>query len=153
MEIERKFLVNKDLWRELSKPEGEHILQGYITSGMDKSIRIRLTGEQAWLTIKGKTVNLSREEYEFPLPADIAASVIEKFSEGKVEKVRYKIHYKRKTWEVDEFLGENEGLVVAEVELESEQERVELPAWVGEEVSYDPRYYNAVLIKKPFKTW
>lgn len=153
MEIERKFLVNKDLWQKAEKPVGERIVQGYLSTRADKTIRIRIAGLHGYMTIKGKTINISREEYEFPVPTDIANALIQKFSEGVIEKVRYKVPYKGKIWEVDEFLGDNAGLLIAEIELTDENEKIETPCWVGSEVSTDPRYFNAYLALKPFKTW
>jgi adenylate cyclase len=153
MEIERKYLVNKELWLKSNKPAGEYIIQGYLTADVDKTIRVRVSGSGGYITIKGKTVNISREEYEFPVPFNIATKVIQKFSEGIIQKIRYRISYKGKTWEVDEFLGNNEGLLIAEVELTEEHENVGLPEWIGCEVSGDTRYFNACLARKPFKTW
>ena len=153
MEIERKYLVDKELWLKANKPAGEYIIQGYLTTDIDKTIRIRVTGSGGYMTIKGKTVNISREEYEFPVPFDMATELIQKFSEGIIEKVRYKVSYKGKTWEVDEFSGDNTGLLIAEVELTEEHENIELPEWIGKEVSDDARYYNACLVKHPFAKW
>ncbi len=153
MEIERKFLANKELWLNAGKPAREHIIQGYLSTDINKTIRVRVAGPDGYMTIKGRTVNLSREEYEFHIPVDIATSVIQKFSEGIIEKIRYKVPYKGKTWEVDEFMGENEGLLIAEVELTDENENIELPEWIDLEVSGDARYFNACLVRKPFKTW
>jgi CYTH domain-containing protein len=153
MEIERKYLVDKELWLKTNKPAGEYIIQGYLTTDIDKTIRVRVTGSVGYITIKGRTVNIAREEYEFPIPADKASELIQKFSEGILEKVRYKVPYKGKTWVVDEFLGGNKGLIIAEVELTEEHESIELPEWIGKEVSDDARYYNACLVKHPFTAW
>jgi len=153
MEIERKFLVNKELWQKSTKPAGQHITQGYLSVDRNKTIRIRITESGSYMTIKGKTTNISREEYEFPVPCEMATEIIQKFSEGIIEKVRYKVSYKGKIWEVDEFLGDNVGLLIAEIELTHEQENFELPEWVGKEVSNDPRYFNASLAMHPFTKW
>jgi len=153
LEIERKYLVKKDLWLKTNKPKGEHILQGYLVSDYNKVIRVRVKGEEGTLTIKGKTINISRDEYEFPIPANIAAELIQKFAAGFIEKIRYTVYHNSKTWEVDEFLDNNEGLLLAEVELDSEKEIVELPDWIGIEVSGDSRYFNSNLQKYSFKSW
>ncbi|HOT13536.1 MAG TPA: CYTH domain-containing protein [Bacteroidales bacterium] len=153
MEIERKFIVDIENWQNIAKGKGERIIQGYLYSSIDKTIRVRVMGDNGFITIKGKTVNISREEYEYPIPANEAAEIINKLADGVIEKKRYTITYKSKTWEVDEFLGDNEGLIVAEIELDSEGEQFELPQWVGKEVSDDARYYNSNLLKSPFKLW
>lgn len=153
MEIERKYLVNKQKWNKLPKNNFEHIVQGYLLIDTNKSIRVRIIGESAYLTIKGKTVNISREEYEFPIDKSKAIEIIDKFSEFSIEKNRYKNEYSGKIWVVDEFLGENYGLILSEIELNSENETFELPEWIDKEVSYDCRYYNTNLAKNPFKNW
>ncbi len=153
MEIERKFRIHNDLWRRLDKPGGDHILQGYLHADINKSIRIRIRNKQGIMTVKGKTVNISREEYEFPVPYDIAVDMIHKFATGIIEKIRYTIPFKGKAWEVDEFFGANAGLIMAEVELNREDEEIELPEWVSIEVSMDSRYYNANLAKHPYQEW
>jgi len=153
MEIERKYLVNKKLWQEMNNEDGDYIVQGYITTDLNKTIRIRIWRSAAYMTIKGKTNNISREEIEFPIPLDKATEIIRKFAEGIIKKIRYTIQFKGKTWEVDEFMGENEGLLLAEIELGSENEPVELPQWIGKEVSYDNRYFNSMLMKNPFRHW
>lgn len=153
MEIERKYKVKKDLWAELDKPAGEKIIQAYLCSGKDGVIRVRVRNNQGSMAIKGKTTNISREEFEFPVPVDIANEIIKKFAAGTIEKIRYIIPYKGKTWEVDEFSGHNEGLIIAEIELNSEDEVFELPEWVGKEVSDDSRYFNASLSHHPYEEW
>jgi len=153
MEIERKFKIHTNLWRKLDKPAGDNILQGYLCSEEEKTVRVRVKNKQGTMTIKGRTINISREEYEFPVPYDIAVDMIHKLATGIIEKIRYNIPYKGKLWEVDEFSGANAGLIIAEVELNSEEEEIELPEWVGDEVSSDPRYYNANLAKHPYQEW
>ena len=153
MEIERKFKIHTNLWRKLDKRAGDNILQGYLCSEEEKTVRVRVKNKQGTMTIKGRTINISREEYEFPVPYDIAVDMIHKFATGIIEKIRYNIPYKGKLWEVDEFSGANAGLIIAEVELNSEDEEIELPEWVGDEVSSDPRYYNANLAKHPYQEW
>jgi adenylate cyclase len=153
MEIERKYLVNEEVWLALDKPAGERIIQGYISTANNKTVRVRLKGASGYMTVKGKTIGISREEIEFPIPVDKATELMEKFAEGIIEKIRYTIPYHGKMWEVDEFLGENMGLLLAEIELNSEEEQFEVPGWIGVEVSHDVRYFNSHLSKRPFKTW
>ena len=151
-EIERKFLVIGNEWREGNKPV--RTCQGYLVSGSDCTVRVRLMKEQAFLTIKGKSEGVTRLEYEYEIPAGDAKEILESLCiKPYIEKNRYKVIYAGLKWEVDEFLQENEGLVVAEVELESEGQLVELPPWVSEEVSHDPRYSNNNLVKRPYSRW
>lgn len=151
-EIERKFLVKGDQWRDGSKPL--HTCQGYLATGNDCTVRIRVQEEKAFITIKGKTEGLSRAEYEYPIPLDDATEMMHQLCQQPyIEKYRYKIMYGGKVWEVDEFRKENQGLVLAEIELESEDQQVELPPWVGEEVSHDPRYRNVNLMRHPYSEW
>lgn len=153
LEIERKFLVNHTEWYRLNKPAGVPISQGYIVSTPEKTIRIRLKGDEAFLTIKGKTEGATRSEYEFHIPFEDAAELLENFCESVISKTRYNITFKNKLWEVDEFHGENKGLILAEIELDSEYEAFELPDWVTKEVTSDERYYNAFLALHPFTEW
>ena len=153
LEIERKFLVNKELWKRVKKPAGEYILQGYLIANVDKTIRVRVIGKKAFMTIKGKTENITRQEYEFKIPVNIASELIKNYAEPVIEKLRYKIKYRGKTWEIDEFMSDNAGLIMAEVELIQENERIELPQWIDKEVSDDARYYNSNLSKNPYKNW
>lgn len=153
MEIERKYLVNKEHWLKLDKPAGEKITQGYLTTDINKTIRVRIRDLIGYISIKGKTNNITREEFEFVIPIEEATELIKKFAEGIIEKIRYTIIYKEQTWEVDEFLGNNEGLLIAEIELKSEDERFKLPDWIDKEVSYDKRYFNSNLSIDPFKSW
>ena len=151
-EIERKFLVKGDAWRALAK--GITYRQGYLNSAMERTVRIRTTGTQAFLTIKGIAVGATRLEYEYAIPFDEGKAMLDKLAEKPlIEKKRYKVPVGGFTWEIDEFLGDNEGLIVAEVELKSEDQAFDKPAWVGDEVSNDPRYFNANLVKHPFTRW
>ncbi|MFL0798497.1 MAG: CYTH domain-containing protein [Cellvibrionaceae bacterium] len=151
IEIERKFLV-KHLPDHL--PEGESIKQGYLHSDKALTVRVRTKGEKAFLTIKGATEGISRAEYEYEIPVAEAESMLSSLCRGpKIEKTRYTFQENGHLWELDVFSGDNEGLTVAEVELQSEQETVRPPAWIGEEVSNDPRYFNSNLARKPFKSW
>ncbi|HSN50262.1 MAG TPA: CYTH domain-containing protein [Bacteroidales bacterium] len=153
IETEHKYLVRKDLWYAIRKPAGVPILQGYILADPAKTVRVRIYGDLAFLTIKGPSVEASREEYEYPIPMEDARSLLKKFSEDLIDKVRYRFEFQGRTWEVDEFFGENEGLIIAEIELQSREEEYGKPAWLGEEVTGDPRYYNSYLASNPFSKW
>ncbi|PCK07478.1 MAG: adenylate cyclase [Alteromonadaceae bacterium] len=151
-EIERKFLIDRDKLGELSG--GTRICQGYINTQDETAVRIRIKGEKAFLTIKGKNVGPVRAEFEYAIPMDDAQNMLESFcSGGTIDKTRYEVAYKGHTWEVDIFYGANQGLVFAEVELEDEHEEVIMPAWVTTEVTEDPRYYNVNLLSYPFCDW
>ncbi|MHC4179754.1 MAG: CYTH domain-containing protein [Planctomycetota bacterium] len=151
-EIERKFLVSGEAWRALA--EGVAYRQGYLSTVKERTVRVRTIGDKGFLTIKGITVGATRSEYEYPIPADDANQMLDDLCEKPIiEKRRYKIPQGGFTWEVDEFDGVNAGLIVAEVELESEDQAFEKPSWVGDEVSGDPRYFNANLIANPFTKW
>jgi adenylate cyclase len=151
-EIERKFLAKGDAWRSLS--QGTMYRQGYLNSARERTVRIRTVGDKAFLTVKGLTVGATRSEYEYEIPFDDCNAMLDALAEKPlIEKKRYKIAAGALTWEVDEFFGDNEGLIVAEVELQSETQPFEKPAWVGAEVTGDPRYFNSSLIKHPFTRW
>lgn len=150
VEIERKFLVTGNGWQ--AHP-GIEFRQGYLNEGVP-TVRVRTMGERAALTIKGPTVGISRAEFEYEIPREDALAMLDDMCTGTlIEKVRRRIEFGGRTWEVDEFLGANAGLVVAEVELDSEDAEVDLPDWVGEEVSSDPRYFNSALAARPYTTW
>jgi adenylate cyclase len=153
LEIERKFLVKKEIWQKTEKPTPDFYRQGYLYSDEFKTIRIRMANETAWLTIKGKTTGASRAEFEYEIPLQEAKEMLDSMTESSIEKYRYKIEAAGKLWEVDEFKGANEGLMVAEIELDSESEIFLLPDWAGEEVTEDSRYYNAALSKVPYSKW
>lgn len=153
VEIERKYLVNKDKWNRLDKGAGILYRQGYLLVDPEKTIRVRLGDNRGFITIKGLTIGASRLEYEYEIPAREAMELLDKFCPSDISKIRYKIIHAGKLWEVDEFLGNNEGLIVAEIELTSEQETFDLPDWVGEEVTDQTKYYNASLSIKPYKSW
>lgn len=151
-EIERKFLVRGDGWRAgaTAKP----IRQGYLHATKDISVRVRRTGEHAYLTVKGAQVGATRAEYEYEIPAKDADDMLDALCQPPlIEKVRYTVERGGVTWEIDVFEGENAGLIVAEVELESEDQSVALPDWIGAEVTDDPRYLNANLAKNPYSRW
>ena len=148
MEIERKFLVKKQLWETFEKPSPSRIVQAYLVNSTEKTIRIRIKGNTGYLTIKGPTEGISRAEFEYEITLKDAEELISTFAEKVIEKFRYEISFKNHLWEVDVFTGKLEGLCLAEIELSSEEEHFELPDWVGEEVSTDPNYYNSNLINK-----
>ena len=152
IEIERKFLVNPDLW----KPEDEGTLyrQGYLSSEKQRVVRVRVVGSEAFLTVKGISENVTRLEFEYPVPRNDAEIILDRLCERPlIEKARYKQRVGDKMWEIDVFHGENDGLIVAEIELSLENETFEHPPWLGKEVSGDPRYFNSNLLKNPFKNW
>ena len=152
LEIERKFLLKNEGWRA-ECDEGVNIRQGYLNSHRARTVRVRIIGNSGVLTIKSKTQHLTRQEFEYPIPYEDALSLIALCEKPVIEKTRFKINWDGLTWEIDEFSGENEGLIVAEVELENENQPVYLPSWVGQEVSGDLRYYNSSLIANPYKNW
>jgi adenylate cyclase len=152
-EIERKFLVDHAKWEALPKPEGILYRQGYLTDEPERTIRIRTAGEKGFITVKGPTMRMTRSEFEYEIPAGDAEEMLELFKPPRVEKTRYRILFNQKTWEVDVFSGKNEGLIIAEIELEREDESFELPSWVRTEVTEDPRYYNSRLAASPFTVW
>jgi len=152
-EIERKFLLRSDAWRE-NADEGTRFRQGYIIGAEKASVRIRIEGSLANINIKSATLGVRRQEYEYSIPLSEAEEMLDTLCEQpQIEKVRYHVPVGKHTWEVDVFSGDNEGLVVAEVELSDEDEVFERPNWLGDEVSDDTRYYNVCLVKHPYKDW
>jgi adenylate cyclase len=152
IEIERKFLVKGTAWKSLA--EGVQLRQGYLSSAPERVVRVRIEGESATLTIKGKSAGAARGEWEYTIPLDDAQALLDGLCERPmIEKVRYRIPHAGWTWEVDEFLGENAGLIVAEIELDREDRDFAKPDWVGEEVTQDARYFNSNLLKQPYSTW
>ncbi|ELP94631.1 hypothetical protein EIN_498310 [Entamoeba invadens IP1] len=150
-EIERKFLVsNTDFLT--TENATRHIVQGYLCNEAEKIVRVRADEKSGFITIKGTTKGITRKEYEYPIPKSDAEELMS-FCAEKIEKTRHLITYEGHTFEVDFFEGKNKGLIMAELELTSEDEKFAKPSWLGKEVSDDPRYYNANLIKKPFTTW
>jgi adenylate cyclase len=151
-EIERKFLVTGDEWRAMAT--GVFYSQGYLCLEKERTVRVRIAGDKAFLTVKGKSSGISRMEYEYPIPLEDARVLLAQLCvKPVIEKKRYRIHYKGFVWEVDEFFGENEGLLVAEIELAAEDQEFEKPSWIGAEVSSDRRYANAGLVKNPYSSW
>lgn len=152
VEIERKFLLTGERWRTLGTPV--LLRQGYLSSDPGRVVRVRVDGQHAYLTIKGRSEGATRGEWEYPIPLDEANELLERLCEKPlIEKTRRQISFRGNTWEVDEFLGANQGLVVAEIELTSEDQPFDKPDWIGEEVTHDPRYYNSSLVRKPFSSW
>lgn len=150
IEIERKFLL-KEGW---PKEKGVLYMQGYLSLQKERTVRVRVAGEKGYLTIKGESHKASRLEYEYPIPVDEAKEMLDLLCERPlISKYRYKIVYEGLIWEIDQFLEENEGLIIAEVELEREDEEIIFPSWIGEEVTGEAKYYNANLIKNPYKAW
>ncbi len=152
VEIERKFLVSGDQWRQQAT-EGRSLRQGYLGVEADATIRVRTDGFAAWLTIKGKADGLRRAEFEYAIPAADAGVLVALCGRRIVEKTRYRIPRGAHVWEVDEFGGRNAGLVTAEIELSSPDDEFLRPEWLGAEVSNDPRYSNANLAVEPFQEW
>lgn len=151
-EIERKFLVRGDAWR--AGATGEPYRQGYLTTDPDRTVRVRLAGEHGYLTVKGRSQGIARTEFEYPIPAADAHALLDGLClRPLIDKIRYRVDHAGREWTVDEFGGENQGLVLAEVELDDAAQEVPLPPWAGEEVSDDPRYYNASLVRLPFRKW
>lgn len=156
-EIERKFLLANESWKSLAFKQ-THFAQGYLNNiseaGVKSSVRVRIEGESANMNIKSLEIGLSRDEYEFTVPLEDAKNMLATLTVGPViEKIRYLVKVGQHTWEIDEFLGDNQGLVVAEVEMATEDEKVEIPSWVGREVTEQVRFYNISLSKRPFNLW
>ena len=151
IEIERKFLVCSDDWRILGTPV--HYAQGYLVADGIRNVRVRIAGEEGFLTVKGASKGMSRLEFEYSIPFDEAVMMLRLSATPVIEKFRTRILYHGKIWEVDEFEGENKGLIMAEIELTSEEETFAVPHWIGEEVTSDLRYYNSRLAIQPFRNW
>ncbi len=151
-EIERKFLVVGDDWKALAAPVP--IRQGYLSTVKERTVRVRTLGDRGYLTIKGITVGAVRSEFEYEIPAADAHQLLDELCERPlIEKTRSAIAIDGLTWEVDAFSGVNQGLIIAEVELEDEAQHIDLPGWIGDEVTHDPRYFNANLIAHPYTEW
>lgn len=150
IEIERKFLVRGQGWRQ---GQAQRYSQGYLNRAAERTVRVRIAGEQAFLTIKGRSQGASRLEFEYPVPLADAQALLQLCEGPLIEKTRYTLEQDGLRWEVDEFHGENAGLVLAEVELASEDQTITRPDWLGEEVTGDERYYNSRLSEQPFGRW
>jgi CYTH domain-containing protein len=151
LEIERKFLVKKDNWRN---GQGTMYRQGYLNSDKNRNVRVRVIDDRGYLTVKGISNGATRVEYEYEIPKAEADAMLDYLCEKPlITKKRFKIEFKGFVWEVDEFFGDNQGLIIAELELESEDQVFIKPEWIGEEVTGDPKYFNANLIHHPYSTW
>lgn len=151
-EIERKFLVAGDGWRDAA--EAMEYRQGFLSTEPERTVRVRLAGSRGSITVKGKTIGARREEFEYEIPPADAQRMLDTLCKRPlIEKVRYRLPAGRHVWEIDVFAGENEGLVVAEIELHTEDEAFDKPDWLAEEVTDDPRYFNSNLVAKPYRVW
>nr|WP_229505395.1 CYTH domain-containing protein [Massilia mucilaginosa] len=152
VEIERKFLLAGEAWRTLGEPV--LLRQGYLSTDPDRTVRVRIEGEGATLTIKGRSEGATRGEWEYPIPLADAGELLDRLCQQPIiEKYRRRIPFAGNVWEVDEFLGANAGLMFAEIELASEDQAFDKPDWIGEEVTHDRRYFNSSLIRLPFSQW
>lgn len=152
IEIERKFLVTGDSWREGAR--GVFYCQGYLSTSKERTVRVRVAGDRGFLTIKGKSTGAARAEYEYEIPIADARELLENLCHKPlIQKTRYAVVFAGMKWEIDEFAGENEGLIVAEIELSDEHGHIDLPPWAGREVTGDPRYFNSRLAVNPYHTW
>lgn len=150
-EIERKFLIDNSKWTPAVA--GEKILQGYLSTDKERVVRVRTKGEKAFLTIKGKMEGITRSEFEYEIPVEDAILMLKMCLNHPIEKTRYKELHQGKWWEIDVFEGENAGLILAEIELQHEEEHVQLPVWITKEVTRDLRYYNSYMSRNPYSRW
>ena len=151
-EIERKYRIKDNTWK--SEIHSSHtIKQGYLNLEPTRTVRVRIMGPKAFLTIKGKNIKTTRLEFEYEIPIDDALQLLQLCEKPLLEKTRHEIHINKLIWEIDEFEGDNQGLIIAEVELQDENQEIELPSWIEKEVSHESRYYNSSLIKNPYKNW
>jgi len=152
LEIERKFLVKNNDWKKNTQ-SSDDIKQGYLSTDAERTVRIRTKNNQAFVTIKGKSIGLTRSEFEYEIPINDAIEMLKLCKPGIIEKTRHYIKYQNHIWELDVFKGDNQGLIVVEIELESENESFISPDWLGEEVTSDSRYFNSYLSKNSFVNW
>ncbi len=152
-EIEHKYLIIKEHWKVVVPDQSIRIRQGYLLTDPEKTIRVRTKGDKGYLTVKGKSSGSSRPEFEYEIPLADAEELLDKFCSSLVEKTRHLVLHDNKTWEVDEFFGLNEGLIVAEIELTHEKEVYLTPHWVGQNVTNNSQYANSNLSLRPFTTW
>lgn len=145
-ELEYKYLVDENKWRELKKPSSELIVQGFLSKSKELVVRVRIKGDKGFLTLKGKSEGISRTEFEYEIPVKEAESILDQFTDKVIRKQRFEIVDHGKTWEVDVFEGKLEGLIIAELEVSDEAETFVKPSWVTKDVSTDPNYFNAILI-------
>lgn len=153
LEIEHKYLIKPEAWAKVVPLKSVILQQAYLSTDPEKTIRVRTMNDSAYMTIKGKSRGAVRLEYEYEIPLSDALELIRNFSSNLVEKVRHYVEFEGKTWEVDEFKGSNEGLLVAEIELQTEDEMYHLPEWADANVTHDQRYANSNLSIKPFSAW
>ena len=161
IEIERKFLISNPEWKIAAGVTDAGVLYqlGYLSTQDNSTVRVRTAGDLGYLTIKGSTIGISRSEFEYEIPYADAVVLLRDFCKNKIIKKRYKVPYEgpitqsKNIWEVDEFLEENQGLIIAEIELESKHQSFSLPPWIGKEVSFDTRYYNSNLACNPYSAW
>lgn len=154
IEIERKFLLLNEEWKNcIGFLGGQRIVQGYLNKDKNRTVRVRTKGVCGYITVKGVTTGATRAEYEYEIPSKDAIEMLKMCDGNLIEKTRYTKFHNNDIWEIDVFEGKNEGLVVAEVELESEKKKLVLPEWIGEEVTYQPKYFNSSISNHPFKSW
>jgi CYTH domain-containing protein len=146
VEIERKFLVNEAEWQDVKPVKGTHILQGYLSKEIERTVRVRVKGEKGFLTVKGKNTGAKRAEFEYEIPIQEAKEMLETMCDAYIDKIRYEVHFGGKIWEVDEFSSPKRGLILAEVELNDENEAIDFPSWITDEVTNDKNYYNSNMI-------
>ena len=152
-EIERKFLLKNDLWRD-SVVKYIFFKQGYLVGSEKASVRVRIEGEQANMNVKSATLGVTRKEYEYSIPLEDAQELLNNLCQQPlIEKIRHYVYVGDHEWEIDEFKGDNQGLIVAEIELKDEMEEFNKPEWLGQEVSHEKKYYNSLLAKQPYKNW
>lgn len=152
IEIERKFLVTGNSWKK--NVRAKRCRQGYVCLGSGTTVRVRIMDDQGYLTVKGRGKGIIRNEFEYAIPLNDAEEMLESVcKKPAIEKNRYTLVHEGMTWEIDEFFGENSGLIIAEIELQREDQMFSLPTWVGREVTGDPRFYNVSLVQQPFSQW
>lgn len=154
LEIERKYLVSGQGW-QTAFAERQYLKQGYLSLDPLRTVRVRISDDAAWLTIKGRSEGASRLEYEYAIPVAEAHEMLDALCQGQgiIEKHRYRVPYRGHVWEVDVFEGQNAGLIVAEIELQTPEEAFECPDWVGQEVTHEARYFNSQLAQHPYCNW
>jgi len=153
IEIERKFLVRDDAWKVMAQQQGKILKQGYLNSHRDRTVRVRVAGDKAYITVKGIAHGAIRAEYEYEIPVSDAEELLRMCEQIPIEKTRYYLPQEKHTWEIDVFHGQNQGLILAEIELDCEFEEIFIPGWVGDEVTDDIRYYNSYLSNMPYCKW